>query len=74
MIKMNTYFIEFRLADLKHQRCSVIVSEDTKEEIEKKIRDEYKEKVTFLSVNLISGNCPEKKANEEKQMTLQGDF
>ena len=74
MIKMNTYFVEFRLTDLKHKRCSVIVSEDTKEEIEKKIRDEYKEKVTFLSVNLISGNCPEKKENEGKQMTLQGDF
>lgn len=70
---MNSYFVEFRFKDLKHQRCTIIVSDEPKEEIEKKIRDEFGEKITFLTVNLLSGN-DDGKQSTEKQMTLEDDF
>ena len=71
---MNSYFVEFRFKDLKHQRCTVIVSDEPKEEIGKKIRDEFGEKITFLTVNLLSGNGDDEKQSTGKQMTLEDDF
>ena len=67
---MNCYFVEFRMNDLKHKRCKFIAATETKEEVEQKIRNEYGDSLTFLSIARIECNKMGENKEPGKQMRL----
>ena len=69
---MNCYFVEFRMADLKHKRCSIISTDETKVEVESKIKEKFGHELTFLSVAKIECNKMSVEEPQGKQMKLDG--